>query len=91
MGGVDDTGPKLFETEPSGTMIEWQAQAIGRGADKAKKVLQTGYKAGMKDAEGCDLVVKALKASEKDAEDGSIELVVVRKNGTKVISGKDVK
>ena len=39
IGGVDDSNPQLYETEPSGTMIQWQAQSIGRGADKAKKVL----------------------------------------------------
>jgi proteasome alpha subunit len=91
VGGVDDTGPKLYETEPSGTMIEWKAQAIGRGADKAKKMLQSGFKEGMKEAEACDLLVKTLKASEKDAEEGNIEIVVVKKNGTKVLNGKEFK
>jgi proteasome alpha subunit len=91
LGGVDDTGPKLYETEPSGTMIEWQAQAVGRGADKAKKMLQSGYKPGMAESEACDLLVKALKASEKDAEDGNIEVVVVRKSGTRVVSAKNLK
>jgi proteasome alpha subunit len=91
IGGVDDTGPRLFETEPSGTMIEWQAQAIGRGVEKTKKVLQTGYKTGMTETEACKLLVSALNAGEKDAEGESIEIVVVKKNGTKVISGKDIK
>jgi proteasome alpha subunit len=91
VGGVDDTGPKLYETEPSGTMIEWQAQAIGRGVDKAKKVLASGYSKGMSEAEACKLLVRALKAAEKDAEGDSIEVVVVKKGSTKVVSGKDVK
>ena len=94
IGGVDDTGPRLYETEPSGTMIEWQAQAVGRGADKAKKILTTGYKADMGEAEATKLLVSALNAAEKEAEaDGgaNVEVVVVRKNGTKVVSGKDIK
>ena len=38
VAGIND-GPTLFETDPLGTMIEWKAQAIGRGAIKAKKIL----------------------------------------------------
>jgi len=91
IGGVDDTGPKLYETEPSGTMIEWHAQAIGRGADKAKKVLTSGYKESASEADACKLLVSALKAAEKDAEGDSIEIVVVKKGSTRVVSGRDIK
>ncbi len=91
VGGVDDTGPKLYETEPSGTMIEWQAQAIGRGVEKAKKALASGYRKGMGEAEACKLIVSALKAAEKGGEGDNIELVIVKKGSTKVISGKDAK
>jgi 20S proteasome subunit alpha 5 len=27
--GVDETGPRIFHTDPSGTMIEFQAKGIG--------------------------------------------------------------
>jgi proteasome alpha subunit len=46
IGGFDNVGPALFETDPSGTMIEWKAQAIGKGAEKAKKVLKQAYREG---------------------------------------------
>ena len=91
VGGVDDTGPKLYETEPSGTMIEWQAQAIGRGLEKARKVLTDGYKQDISEAEAAKLLVKALKAGEKEADGDNIEIVVIKKGSTKTISGKDVK
>lgn len=91
IGGVDNAGPKLYETEPSGTMIEWQAQAIGRGLDKAKKVLIGGYKSGMNEADACALLVRALKAAEKEEDGDNIEIVIVKKNGTKVTSGKGIK
>jgi proteasome alpha subunit len=79
IGGADKSGPRLFETEPSGTMIEWKAQAIGRGADRAKKVLNTGYKDGMDLKAGVQLLVKAMKAGEKSVRLENIDAVFVKK------------
>ena len=80
IGGVDDTGTKLFETEPSGTMIEWKAQAIGRGGEKAKTVLTKDYKDSMDVKSGLKLLIKALKFSEKKLTADTIDFVVVRKD-----------
>jgi proteasome alpha subunit len=79
IGGVDKTGPRLFETEPSGTMIEWKAQAIGRGADRAKKVLSASHKDGMDLKAGVQLLVKAMKAGEKSVKLDNIDAVFVKK------------
>ncbi len=79
IGGADKTGPRLFETEPSGTMIEWKAQAIGRGADRAKKVLNSGFKDGMDLKAGVQLLVKAMKAGEKSVKLDNIDAVFVKK------------
>lgn len=86
VGGVDDTGSKLFETEPSGTMIEWKAQAIGRGAQKAKKVLQREYKDDMSEDGAVKLLLKALKASEKNVKPETTEILIVKKNKISKIS-----
>jgi len=91
IGGIDEGGPKLFETEPSGTMIEWKAQAIGRGAEKARKVLQKGYKDGMNVEEGTKLLVKALKSGEKTIGSENIEIVVVNKGEIKKIPQEQLK
>jgi proteasome alpha subunit len=89
IGGIEKDGPRLFETEPSGTMIEWAAQAIGRGADKARKVLISGYREGMDEKAGTQLLMKAMKASEKNASAKTVEAVVVRKSGIKRIALKE--
>lgn len=91
VGGVDKSGVKLFETEPSGTMIEWNAQAIGRGSDKAKKVLVSGWKEGMDLKAGTQLLVKALKAGEKDIKTDNIEAVYVTKSKVDRLSLKESK
>jgi proteasome alpha subunit len=85
VGGVEDSSAKLFETEPSGTMIEWKAQAIGRGAEKAKKVLEKEYKDGMDEKAAIKLLIKAMKAGEKTVTKESVDLVVVRKSSVKKV------
>ncbi|MBL7169463.1 MAG: archaeal proteasome endopeptidase complex subunit alpha [Candidatus Aenigmarchaeota archaeon] len=85
VGGVDDTGPRLYETEPSGTMIEWKARAMGRGAQKAKKVLENNYKDNMTIEDGVKLILKTLKASEKDVNSETIDIIVVKENGVKKV------
>ncbi|MBN2042895.1 MAG: archaeal proteasome endopeptidase complex subunit alpha [Candidatus Aenigmarchaeota archaeon] len=89
IGGVDESGAKLYETDPSGTMIEWKAQAIGKGADKAKKTLKSGFKEGMLAKDGANLVLKALKAGEKDIGKENIELAVITSDGIRMFSEKE--
>lgn len=80
IGGIDDGGPRLFETEPSGTMIEWKAQAIGRGGQKAKVLLNKSHRDGMPVEEGIKLLVRAMKAGEKTVNPENAEIVIVRRN-----------
>lgn len=91
IGGIDKSGAKLFETEPSGTMIEWNAQSIGRGSEKAKKILTRDYKDSMTTKDGIKLLVKALKAAEKDVVVKNIEAITVKKSGIENISPEKMK
>ena len=91
IAGIDKGGAKLFETEPSGTMIEWNAQAIGRGAEKARKTLVSGWKAGMDIKTGAQLLIKALRAGEKDAKTENIEAVYITKGKIERVSLKESK
>ena len=91
IGGVDETGPKLYETEPSGTMIEWKAQAIGRGSDKAKSVLTKGYKDNLDLKKGTELLLKSLKSGEKNVKPENISGVFVTSEGIKPLSFKEVR
>ena len=90
IGGVDEAGTSLYETDPSGTMLEWKAQAIGRGADKAKKVLTTGFKDNMPVKDGLKLLIKALKAGEKSVTKENMEIAVIKEKEFKKISVSDV-
>jgi proteasome alpha subunit len=83
-------GANLYETDPSGTMLEWKAQAIGRGAEKAKKVLSSGFKDGMPLKDGLKLFIKALRAGEKNITKENIEIAVVTEKEVKRISGTEI-
>ena len=90
VGGIDVDGPNLYETDPSGTMLQWKAQAIGRSAEKAKAVIKAGYKDSMPVKDGLKLVVKALKAGEKSVTNDNIEIAVVTGKGIKKVSAGEI-
>ncbi|NOX71642.1 MAG: archaeal proteasome endopeptidase complex subunit alpha [Candidatus Micrarchaeota archaeon] len=89
LGGVDDK-PRLFETDPSGTLIEWKAQSIGKGSEKAKKVLEKKYKGNMKIEEAVKLALKALKSGEKTLPVENIELAVITADKFKKYTQKEI-
>lgn len=90
IGGVDEGGPKLYETDPSGTMIEWFAQAIGKGSAKAKTFLAKNYKKDITTEAGIKLVLKTLKVCEKKATVKNIGMVVVTKNKVQNVEIKEL-
>jgi len=91
IAGVDGTS-RLFETDPSGTMREWKAHAIGRGAKDAKKLLIDEYKENLTKDKAIDLAIKALKAGEKKLSSKVTELVVVeREKKFKSYSREEIK
>ncbi len=73
IAGVNER-PHLFETDPSGTLREWQGHAIGRGAKDAKKALIDEYKENMKKEAAIDLALKALNAGEKKISPRAVEI-----------------
>ncbi len=68
IGGVDDSGSRLFETEPSGALAEYKAIAIGRGRKEANKFLEKNYKDAMLLDDAIRLVVGALEKSLDEKE-----------------------
>jgi 20S proteasome subunit alpha 5 len=43
IAGIDETGPVLFHTDPSGTFVQFEAKAIGAGSEGAQTALQEKY------------------------------------------------
>jgi len=61
IAGVDETGPRLFETEPSGALAEYMAITIGKGKKEAMKLLEKQYKEGLSFDGAIALVLEALR------------------------------
>jgi len=77
IAGVDATGPRLFSTHPSGAYWEWQATAIGRGAQRVNDILEKEYKKEFSLDEAIKLALKSLKeVAEKELEPDNVELAV---------------
>lgn len=59
-GGIDSTGPKLFETDPTGIFFQFKATAIGEGETEIEEILVKEYRDSMSIDECLKLAIKAL-------------------------------
>ncbi|MCS7109872.1 MAG: archaeal proteasome endopeptidase complex subunit alpha [Candidatus Caldarchaeum sp.] len=78
IGGVDKTGPRLFYAEPSGLILEYNAWAIGRGAEKVRELFENNYIRSMTLQQAVELSLKALVDSVDKIEEGwTVRLVTI--------------
>jgi len=85
LAGMDDGGPQLYCSDPSGTYVEYKAKAIGSGWEGAQKTLEENYSDEITLAEAEILVVSTLKeAMEASITNVNIELAKVTSEGYKV-------
>ena len=59
--GIDDSGMKLYATEPSGIFFQYRATAIGEGELEIGKFLSEQYRDGMNLDEAFKLAIKCFK------------------------------
>jgi proteasome alpha subunit len=80
IAGVSDGETRLFETDPSGTLLEYKATGIGTGRPAVMKVFEEEYKPETTINEAIMLGLKALHAATdgkfdvNNVEIGCIEL-----------------
>lgn len=84
-------GQHLYETDPSGTLREWKAHAVGRGSKEAKKVLIEEYKDGLPKEKAIDLALKALKTGEKKIAIRSTEMGIVENGKFEIVDRNALK
>jgi proteasome alpha subunit len=76
-GGVKDGEPQVYQTDPSGTLNEWRAIAIGKGGNDAQEHLEDNWESEMSEDEAVELAVNALRSGEDDINVENIELAKV--------------
>jgi 20S proteasome subunit alpha 5 len=79
IAGVDERGPQLYQTDPSGTFLQWQARAIGSGGETAMTYVKEQYHSNMTLVEAERLVLHVLKSvMEEKISKENVEFSVVR-------------
>ncbi len=78
VAAVDDTGAHLFETDPSGALMEYKSSSVGAGRNSAMEVFEEEYKDDMKQDDAIQLGFKALRAgSDAKLNPEAIEIGIV--------------
>ena len=78
IGGVNDSGSRLFETDPSGALIEYKATAIGAGRAVAMEVFEKDYTEDITLADAMELALDAIyEATEGKTTNESVEIAVI--------------
>jgi len=92
LGGVDDTGAKIYSLDPTGGMILDKFISTGSGSPIAYGVLEDRYTEDLYVEEAIDIAIKALKSAiERDTFSGNgIRVAVVTEEGFKMLSEEEV-
>eukprot|EP01103_Thecamoeba_quadrilineata_P005278 TRINITY_DN150_c0_g2_i2.p1 TRINITY_DN150_c0_g2~~TRINITY_DN150_c0_g2_i2.p1 ORF type:complete len:252 (-),score=34.07 TRINITY_DN150_c0_g2_i2:201-929(-) len=78
IGGVDDNGPSLYHTDPSGTFVQYEAKAIGAGSEGAQSTLQEKYNTSMSLKEAELLALSTLKqVMEEKIKSTNVEIASI--------------
>ena len=93
IGGVYNDKCKLFETDPSGALIEYKATAIDAGRNQVIDVFENNYKDDMTLDEAIELALTAInEATDHETSSDNVEIAVITKKDPsyKKISSEEV-
>ncbi|CAE6361481.1 unnamed protein product [Rhizoctonia solani] len=87
IAGIDELGPQLYHTDPSGTFVRYEAKAIGSGSEAAQTELQDKYHKQMTLLEARNLTLKILKqVMEEKLDHHNVQIAqVTRESGFEII------
>jgi proteasome alpha subunit len=81
IAGVSDGECRLFETDPSGTLLEYKATGIGIGRPAAMKIFEEEYTASLSFKDAILLGLKALhSATEGKFDVDTVEIGIVERS-----------
>ncbi|KAJ1789177.1 proteasome component pup2 [Coemansia sp. RSA 2399] len=90
IAGVDERGPQLYHTDPSGTFLHYEAKAIGAGSEGAQSELQEQYHRDIAMADAEVLALKVLKqVMEEKLSNTNVQLAKVTEESGYHIYSKD--
>ena len=91
VGGVDETGPHVFDLDPFGSLTEEKSVSTGSGSPIAYGVLEDKYREGMTIEEALPIIVKAVNAAMKRdvASGNNYNVTVIDNNGYRELTAKE--
>jgi len=92
VAGVD-SGPRLYEAEPSGALTGYLADAVGSGKKEVEEFFEKEYKPNLSQDEAIALAIKALKKSGDltiKADTLEIAVATMKKKEFTILSQKEV-
>jgi len=73
-GGIKDGEATIYQTDPSGTLNQWQAIAIGKNGKEAQEHLEENWEEDLSEEEAIELAVEALNQGEEELETANLEM-----------------
>jgi proteasome beta subunit len=91
VGGLDDTGPHVYNLDPFGSLTEEKYVSTGSGSPIAYGILEEKYHEGMAVADLLPMIVNAVNAAMKrDVGSGdNYNITVIDKNGYRELSDEE--
>jgi proteasome alpha subunit len=81
VAGVDDQGEHLFETDPSGALMEYKAGSIGAGRNAVMELFEEEYKDNFSLDKAINLGLRALDSSTEGGINApAIEIAIVTRD-----------
>ena len=91
IGGVDDEGIHLYETDPSGAYQSYHAGAIGNNRNTVIEYFEKNWKDGMTLNAAMKMGLEALRsANDTELNRDAVEVVVVDGNGYRILDRGEV-
>jgi proteasome beta subunit len=93
VGGVDDTGPHVYNLDPYGSLNEEKMVSTGSGSPIAIGILEDQFREGMTIAEALTIIAKAVNAAMKRdvASGNSYNITIIDDNGYRELSDEEKK
>jgi proteasome beta subunit len=91
VGGIDDSGPHVFNLDPYGSLNEEKFVSTGSGSPVAYGILEDKYHEGMMIEELLPIIAKAVNAAMKRdvASGNSYNITVINQQGYKEMSEEE--
>jgi proteasome alpha subunit len=85
LAGIDKNGASIYQTDPSGTYIAYEAVAIGRGSDKVNEFLENNYHAEISMDDASSLSVESIySVSEEKLDTKYIKMAQIHEDSKKM-------